>query len=243
MCASTWARGVPDVSQCVTRGRLSDLMRHGRSRVCVLVAPSGYGKSVAAAQFALQCQFSIWIDASDGMILNGRGVAQETLRALRLTSPDSGPQQSDGLETVQLADLLDAIESTAAELPEASICVVVDDISSGCIGDAVLTARRMGASLRGRARFVFTAREIGGAGDEIVRNCTVLSADDLRLTETEAAELFDSPPPEGSSAGGASALRAECNGHVALFSVLARNLGIEVDGRLPTRAFSCGLST
>ncbi|MEI7813440.1 MAG: BTAD domain-containing putative transcriptional regulator [Coriobacteriia bacterium] len=198
----------------------------------MLIAPSGYGKSVAAAQFALHHRFSIWIDASDGSIPDGRTVAQETLRGLRLALPDCNPPHLDGLETIHLADLLDAIESTAAELPEESVCVVVDDVSSECIGDVVLTARRMGASLRKRARFVFTARDVVGARDEIVRNCAVLGADDLMLTEREAAEFFESPSQSHEVAliERAEVLRAECRGHVALFSVLCRNPGIGVDG-------------
>jgi ATP/maltotriose-dependent transcriptional regulator MalT len=229
MCASFWARGVPDVSQCMDRDRLSGAMRHGGSRVCVIVAPSGYGKSVAAAQFALRSRFSVWIDASDGSIRDGRGVAQETLKALRRALPGSGSPPLEGLETAQLADLLDAIESAAAKLPEDSLCIVVDDVPSDCIGDAVITVRRMGSSLRKRARFVLTVREIVGATDEIVRNCTVLGADDLKLTEPEAAEMFDPPSPRGFAPEKASLLRAECNGHIALFSVLSRNPGLEVD--------------
>ncbi len=238
MCALSWARGVPDVSQCLNRDRLSGQIRQGGSRVCVLVAPSGYGKSVAAAQLALGHQFSVWIDASDGSIRDGRGVAYETLRALHLASSSDYQSLPGGLETIQLADMLDVIESAAAALPEESICIVVDDVPSEYIGDCVLTARRMGASLRRRARFVFTARDIAGASDEIVRNCTVLGADELRLTELEAAALFAKPSAECSRSEDSAALRLECNGHVALFSVLSRNPGLEVDGRVGSAANS-----
>jgi DNA-binding SARP family transcriptional activator len=238
MCASSWARGVPDVSQCMDRGRLSGQMRQGGSRVCVLVAPSGYGKSVAAAQFALGYQFSVWIDASDGSIRDGWGVAHETLQALWLASSGNRSSRLAGLETIQLADILDAIESAAAALPEESICIVVDDVPNGHIGDCVLIARRMGASLRRRARFVFTARDIAGASDEIVRNCIVLGADELRLTEPEAVALLGVPSLEHACSEDAAALRLECNGHVALFSVLSRNPGIEVDGRTGSPANS-----
>ncbi len=57
----------------------------------------------------------------------------------------------------------------------------------------------------------------------------MLGADELRLTEPEAAELLDPSRREGSALDRALALRSECNGHVALFSVLSRNPGMSGD--------------
>ena len=229
MCASSWARGVPDVSKCLARDRLAGVLHRGESGVCALVAPSGYGKSVAAAQFALQSQYSLWIDASSLSVHDGRGVAQETLRALQMMLSKGRPHAAIGLETMQMADLLDAIELTTATLPDESVCVVLDNVSSDCIGAAVAAARQMGSSMRRRARFVLTTRRIDGDDDAVVRNCTILGVNELRLTEQEAAELLSMHGSDRDTSGAASALRAECGGHVAIFSVLARNPGIEMD--------------
>ena len=223
MCASAWTRGAPDVSRCLRRDRLLKTMLQGESHVCVLIAPSGHGKTVAAAQLALEHECSLWIDAPNCAVNDGRALAQATLRALLLTYSDSVGDQMAVSDAVQLVDLLDAIESTLLGLGDRSICIVVDDISSENLGDAVLAAYRISASLRSHVTFVITARELGEATEALVRHSVIVGPDELMLTEAEAVELSraDSIADSVSSAE-ALGLRAECRGHVALFTVLSR---------------------
>ncbi|MCE5191188.1 MAG: hypothetical protein LLG08_05445 [Actinomycetia bacterium] len=218
------ALSVPDFGEVVVRRSLLDTFRHAHPSFAVLVAPSGYGKSILAAQIAGQPRFSrrIWVDASHlDLDADAAALLAEQLAADQ-DSPHFSPVGVACGPVKQRQDSQTLIGAFTAEFGGSATCLVIDganscsDISAlGRISSVLLTAAGPDSCL------VVTAREVATAGFASVLDAPfVLDSSVLRLQESEVAGFRELLPLKSVPSDLVELLRF-CNGHAALFCVLA----------------------
>lgn len=234
MCAVLRAAGVPEVTACLPRDRLRRRIGYAETRTCFLIAPSGYGKTVVAAQFAAGFPSVLWLDAPRSGARAGRDLVYATLVFLQREGFTPGATSVHPSESMDLADVFHAIETLMERLSLDDLCVVVDDLGDCEAASVMAVLKDLRVALRRRVWFVATARGLGSIQSALVRDAVILDGDDLRLTESEAVSLASSHSTPCGSQLDVPAVRKLCGGHVALFTVLLGNLESQIaeDGDL-----------
>ena len=238
---------VPDFGAVVPRPRLVGLLDSSPVGLSLLVAPSGYGKSVLAAQYAsLQDRAaSCWVDFARCQV-DGLACLR---RILNVVTPD-GPAGNDATTPgpVSLRDEpADLIEAVARALFLRGIAggasLVLDDLPAmGSEGFTMVVdlAERLAAL---DVRTIITARSAPEGVLPRLHNVRILDFQDLRLSLTEASDLARQVTGRDLGAEEAISMLAACGGHPAVYSVLVRQATSNADEYAPTRAPSLDLQS
>jgi DNA-binding SARP family transcriptional activator len=178
------------------------------SRVVVLSAPSGWGKTVAAAHFVDSVESAvIWLDARGASGEIGRVV--DAISCHVVSGSPEGAGENDGSS---------AAESTG-EVRRGAI-VVIDDVGS-CESDFLDSLRRYSQRhSECDCRFILTTRDRAGTSAALETHAVVLTEDDLRLSRPEAQAI-----QERLGAGcevHVESLLDACCGHAGMFGSLVR---------------------
>ena len=216
--ASTW--GFPDTGAAFIRAGLLGALANRPQVVKVLAAPSGFGKTIVAAQFGRYGGFgqAIWVDAG-----GGAGAKDGLLKAVAVAFRDWSANESSSSRVAAQADLSDimaALESFRGG--GARLCVVVDDVaelsSSTACSDLITLERALRAV---RACLVITTRESHAI--EGLENVQYLDEEDLRLTKEEAIEIAAQPGSWSETPVEVESVWTASGGHAAFFVVLLRH--------------------
>ena len=195
--------------------------------ICLLVAPSGFGKSVLASQIARSHSRWVWVDCSR--------TEPEPAKVARLVAAALGPER--GPERPNSALLPSESESDAAAclLEELSssdhqgLCLVLDDADAGesreplrlvfdCLREATLSGLRL----------VVTSRSMPG-DSAILAQAMLLSSRDLRMDAADAQQLFQAVGASWPDDSTAKQAMVVSGGQPAVLRILARQ---SVLGRL-----------
>ncbi len=202
----------PATSGTLERVRLLEALASPLSRIGLLLAPSGYGKTVVASQYAAGFDRVQWLNCSGGppdITL----VVAAALKLLGTPVPAGEPLAPDDLTRVLLAESDRAPQATSGLL-------VIDDagISSETSGELWFVCRVLAQS---GVSVLVTARSALTELPELLHDVCIMGTEELRLTGEEAVEL-------ASCAHGLEAQEAlvelmwqETQGHIALFSVMS----------------------
>jgi DNA-binding SARP family transcriptional activator/ATP/maltotriose-dependent transcriptional regulator MalT len=186
-------------------------------------APGGYGKTILAAQLAASGRFQVtlWADAN-GQRLSRKQLLQTLLGSLGALT-DGRVEQNVLLPEVTVASLEKELQDALGQYWGKSVCLVVDDLGPGVESSGMfelhdLLDRAVGAE----SCVVVTSRSASHVLDNRA-DAWLLEADDLRLSEDEAASIAESCG-DGERAGEHAHLLRTCSGHAALFAVLVRHV-------------------
>jgi DNA-binding SARP family transcriptional activator len=185
----------------------------------VISAPSGYGKTVLAAQIASSDCYrrSYWVDASPA-----GGALRDSVRRLaeRVADPRGLPWVEDSEAAFEIAS------ASLAALPDGEpVVVVFDDADWARDVDALLAVSEVvGEAPPGSVAVITTRQEVDGA----IRHgrAWLLDATDLLLSDHELADLWrhtlGCDPDQQMVCG----LAHDSSGHAALASLLVRRRSI-----------------
>lgn len=204
--------GVPDFGLAVRRKRVDRVLSHCTRDVRLMSAPSGWGKTIAAAHYAESSACSVlWIDAF-GADFDSDELADAIVIGMS-TGFRGGASGSGRIPSVDSDSLVVLLAGS-----DASTLVVVDDVVLTEDGLAHLSNLQRRISVAG-AQFVVTSRtpfeRLGS-----VPGVTAVGVGDLRLTSDEALELralFGSTAPDAD----ARTALDRCDGHIALYSLMS----------------------
>lgn len=210
---SPWQRrrGVPDPGDAIDRPRLHALFDAAGDRPIVLTAPSGYGKTVAAAH---------WAQSFGGRVswtsLQGRPIALDRLVNSVLRIPGVAVSGDMGI--------LDALDFATEALQGLSLedrLVVLDDVAgdeSGHLGSLLTFAQ----GLRGMGvQFLITTRALDASHPQLREAC-VIGRSQLAMTYDEVVRFIERPSSQCGMPPQVDLLYESSRGHPALLSVLAR---------------------
>jgi len=209
----------------VQRARLVEPILACRPPLVVIGAPSGYGKTVLAAQVAASrpTEEVVWIDCGGGGSLD-----DDLTRLTDLLSSSQTPDQS-------LGSVSDNCSRTLSEIPDGpSLLLVFDD--AGWAADAASLAL-LGSTLveapLGTVTIV-TARAVGNLS-AMAMQVWLLGVDELRLSDSETEEawhrLTGVLPDERAMLN----LVQSSGRHFALLSLLGRNASLMGATTVPER--------
>jgi DNA-binding SARP family transcriptional activator/ATP/maltotriose-dependent transcriptional regulator MalT len=201
------------------RSRLLVLADSGASLV-LLCAPGGYGKTVLAAQIAAYPRFeeSFWISVPE------RGLGSGSIASL-LSLANS---QHDAADVSLL--MPDAMQGSTDELiaalnercSNASVCIVVDGLSSEDATGCTLELRRVFEALGPGSLLVVTSREDCQALAAGFPEMWTVGSQELAFTRLEIRELLGGIS-EDVAGGEVERLEEATAGHPALVAVLGRH--------------------
>jgi DNA-binding SARP family transcriptional activator len=200
---------MPDYGSAVRRSRLTAFAQRSRCGLILAAAPSGYGKSILAAQLAGDARFSApaWI-ACSGWADGDATVISLLTEWLDATNRDGGY-------------LLGVSSASMSESPRAEPkCVVLDDVG-WVLGQPAV---RLLESIRAdnpRSLVVVTSRREQPLFAS-VSGCVVFGSGQLAFGADEVEALLDAYGV--SDAGCPSELTSVCGGHPAVSAVLAQHL-------------------
>lgn len=230
--------GVPDFGRTVVRERLNSVLQAGGARFRVITAPSGWGKSIAAAGYAASVDTAVlWIEAC-GQCVEPRAIVGEILRMRGAgESARTGGGDSAGRSLHDLVDACLSAQSHEVRLP--GLLVVVDDFrpddSAGISGLSSIHAR---LSPSGVHILVTTRDETCLRGSEL-RGAVMLGQGALAMSYAECVSLADQfGELDGATV---SALREESAGNAALLTLMIRDR-IELSGSDQSRRRGPGAS-
>jgi DNA-binding SARP family transcriptional activator len=234
--------GIPDFGMVVPRPRLVNLLQSGPPGLAVVAAPSGYGKSVLAAQYALgQGRSSAW------WVDFGRCQVDEIAclrRILGVLAPEES-STSDGassrLVTIrdETADLIEAVAHALFLRGQAgSKSLVLDDLPAiSAAGSEILVelAERLGQM---GVRTIATVRAVPDGILPRLHSAQIVDSQDLRLSLGEAVDIARQLSGRPLTTEDVAPVLEASGGHPAVYSVLIRhavsNAGEPALGRGPS---------
>jgi DNA-binding SARP family transcriptional activator len=225
---------IPDFGVVIARQRALSLARANRPSLVLVAAPAGYGKSVFAAQLASSGAFdeSLWIPGMDDDVQ-----AEHTLASVAMALAASGPQSlaPSASSTLSRGDAALSIAEGLRARSGVRLCLVLDGYDN--VRD-LTPLRDLAALMRGLAEagscLVVTCRHISPSSPPDPTSILLLDESDLRLTETEIAELQLLVGIDPASAEPASRLLERYRGHPAITALMLRHVDLAAD-RVPPK--------
>jgi len=219
-------------AQGIIRSRLLQPIVSARPSLVVLAAPSGFGKTVLAAQLAVSPEFpeAVWVDAA-----GERGSFRETLE--RLASQLRTRVAQDGAPTT-IEGLADSCATELADRPDGHcVLIVVDNAGWASNADDVdVLLQAVSEAPRGSV-LVLTTR----SGEATCRGGWVADAVDLGMTDAELRELSESLTGRSISDMDLCRLTEMSDRHPALASLLVSRWAM--DGADAPASGSRGVAT
>lgn len=224
-------QAVPDPGQCLSRPRIQALMCSSGDRPLLLIAPSGYGKTVAAIQYARGFPGKVlWRSFQGNPVAPGKVIS---LLAAKRRDP-----------SVDLLDSLDDLRNELRATESAPLLICLDDIAiEGAAAEGLLLIAN---GLRGLGvQFLVTAQSFP-CSCRGLNDAFVLGSDHLRLTLDESERML--VHHHGVGVDGLREMHSESGGHPAILSLMLRAADLGSSGpldvqqwiqRLVTLHFDC----
>lgn len=232
----TGGAGIPDFGNVLQRRRLLRLFEKRAPGLTVVVAPSGYGKSVLASQFARLQHFStvVWVSLGD------RGGSEEDILA-GLSTALIGAGEPPG-------DASSGVRSMPPDLARTNWMLLIQDHLGGFAGvpvvvvlDGADTVRSLGSlvnlsdlirsSTCGKSRVIITCRDVDCESAGAASRVWFIEDADLRFSESELKELVAEYLDEGDSMSVAD-LAELSSGQPALACLMVSHPESAVEGPL-----------
>lgn len=179
---------VPDFGETVRRERMIGLYERVRPRFVVIAAPSAYGKSVLASQFARVQRFrsALWVRLPSGCASTG-DMLSAAVAALAPRSTGDQDRFISLAATPGVADLADQLAAVLTQVIGEDGCLVLDNLEAACAG----AIPELMNTLEGRVglpSIVITVR-----ASSAIPNCPIwvwqVGPRDLLLEDAEAADV------------------------------------------------------
>ncbi len=219
MCAAAKRWGVPDSARTVARPTVDAAIRGATRPVVIVSAPSGYGKTVAAARYCHDSRHpTAWLS------MNGSAISQSRVLAalIRLLNPTAAAPESE-------ADALcEARRSAAvAAAGERQMLLVLDDVAgdSGALLVDALCGLHEVLSPFVRSVLATTRHSPDDLLDS--RRASVIDRAALVVTGAEASALAQNVGEGPLDVTEANKLVAAAGGHIALCRILLTTQGSE----------------
>lgn len=200
-------------SQLATRSlyreRLVERVRSSPSHAVLMLAPSGYGKSILAAQVASGFDRVVW--------LHCEGSAPDWARLCGMLGQEDEEDSAGADGPTCLARVADAITP--------DLCLVLDDVGLDTSGDSLddlwIASQVLGQA---GARLVATTREERTQSSALHR-FTLIGVEDLRFTKSEAVDLSGHLGVRLASTWSVDDIWDATNGHAAFLGILLQSAG------------------
>jgi DNA-binding SARP family transcriptional activator/ATP/maltotriose-dependent transcriptional regulator MalT len=228
------ARGVPDFGAVISRDRLTSLVGSAPPGLSLFIAPSGYGKSVLAAE----CARSSWVSRTLWVGLSRSAPLPDAM----LRCVVHALSQSEGARIAEAStqarslrdepeDLVEAVgRAVSREGDPRGVLLVLDDVCADMpqtVEALVTLGEHVGAM---GARLLVTTRSVPPVALSSLHDAQILDRDDLRLTRGEAADVASVQAGRRATVSDIETLYAMCSGHPAMFAVLLRHSTADSDG-------------
>lgn len=225
---------IPDFGDVLSRDRLESVFARSAPALTILCAPSGYGKSVLAAQLARARPFdyAFWVDlrdasgSEDGILAN---LAASVACAGAVAAESRVAVHSESAQ----ADSLLLLRERLAPLASRSVCVVLDGV--GALGD-IEAMMRIAGLVRGwtsnNSRVVVTCRSIDDGPIADPHAVWVIEDAELRFTRSELERLVGLYEPQVASPADVDELLDRSGGQPALACLMIRHPESSVEGPL-----------
>lgn len=213
MCAQ-WLGNPPDVSGTVRRNTLLKGLVAGIPEIILVSAPSGYGKTVFAAQLAREYERVLWI------YCQGDPPNLDAAARVISTALTSDASTSDATHRVSLGSF--AVDVAGASSSTSGL-VVLDDanLESGAVDPGQLWL--FGQVLaQANLRLLITTRVAPPEVSDRLRGAVCFGAEDLRLSLEESSDLADSILGLDLDRETVCELLEATGGHAALFATLSQ---------------------
>lgn|GEM_PF-3178265 len=225
---------IPDFGDVLSRGRLESVFARSAPALTILCAPSGYGKSVLAAQLARARPFdyAFWVDLRDAS-----GSEDGILASLAASVACAGAVAAESRVAVHSesaqADSLLLLRERLAPLSSYSVCVVLDGV--GALGD-IEAMMRIAGLVRGwtsnNSRVVVTCRSIDEGPIADPNTVWVIEDAELRFTRSELERLVGLYEPQVDGRADVDDLLDRSGGQPALACLMIRHPESGVEGPL-----------
>ncbi|MGZ9190284.1 MAG: AAA family ATPase, partial [Nitrospira sp.] len=219
-------RGIPDFGAVARRPRLAALIGTHAPGLVLIVAASGYGKSVLAAQYmeSRAPRNGFWLDSSR-TIREPDSVLRVLLAELDpLRDPEGQTEPCVRSLRNDSEDLVVSIARIVSRLDYPHEAVIVLDDFPDVDSDTVQHLATLGRKLKGLgARLVVTTRALADAGVHSLYDAQVIDGEDLRFTLSEAAQVASAITNCDVAENEVASLHEACAGHPATFTVLLRH--------------------
>lgn len=215
-------RFIQRLAEGVQRPRLIEPVLVARPRLVVFSAPSGYGKTVLAAQIATSGTFAdvAWIGST-----GESGSVRDALAGLADHLTGSSLQSADQ----SLPELCHICAEELSALPDGHpLLVVMDDVSWAADHESLVVVERALSEAPVGSTAVVTTRAGTAGGFERERTWSV-STEQLMLTDAEIAQAWQRLARRALGQGMTSEVAAASGRHAALVSLMARQAAF-VDG-------------
>ncbi|HEY3317402.1 MAG TPA: BTAD domain-containing putative transcriptional regulator [Coriobacteriia bacterium] len=192
------------------------------------MAPSGYGKTVLAAQLARTERFQtvVWIDGR-GQELRGQQLLEFVVA--ELDSPVTDVGQSDLLLPRKSADDVEnSLYKILDRIWGRNTCLVIDNLAELNDWSALSRIRQILSRAASADHCLIVTSWKMGEVPQGVGTGWLLEADDLRLSQEEGDELARRLYGSDLEPTTVRGLLSSCSGHAALFAVLARHHRLRV---------------
>ncbi len=236
--------GIPDFGAVASRHRLASLVDSHATGLTLLVAPSGYGKSVLAAQYMMSklSGQGLWLDCSRA----AQGLDSVLHELLVALSPagDRRERWAPGVRALRddSEDLILSVATAVSRLDDPRATVVVLDDLADVGAESIQQLATLGRRLRGLgARLIVTTRSVGAGAAVWLHDAQVVDAEDLKLTQQEAAGVASAVLGEDVAERAVASLLHTCMGHPATFVVLLRHAALGPEGWTPKETPSLDL--
>ena len=232
-CARSW--GVPGSGSTVARERVLQLLREPHVIGALLVAPSGYGKTVVAAQY---------VDAVDRpvlwMTMRGRPAEPETLLEAAASALSCLDRAASAQPVARLgaADAADFCRLRMATLGPEGMLLVLDDCAAPRTGSLVERVVGLYDALSPFvADCVVTCRSLSDEDLRASRGFVIIDRNELAFSREEALRLANRVGPKSPSEAEVLRVLGLSKGHPALLRMMLEH----VDLLSPSRPANPGL--
>lgn len=225
---------IPDFGNVLERSSLVRLFKRRAPALTIIVAPSGYGKSVLAAQFARSRGFAacFWVNLGD------RGGSEEDILAALVSALDPGTERQGPTAAVGpiesarsgwMLSLMGELDSMVGQ----PLCIVLDGAD---VLEDLESVRDLSQTLRERTSggtcLVVTCRSLEDSVPVSPATEWVIEDLDLRFTRDEVVRLMDDWLGEPGPDGVVDALLDRSGGQPALVCLMISHPEIDIDGPL-----------
>jgi len=216
VCAQ-FISGPPIIPGALGRSDLVDRLSRSHSSANLIVAPSGYGKTVLAAQYAQSVDRVCWVNCL-GEQPDMRLVMMGTLA---LFDVDAGSALDADDASSHFVEFAAAI--SRAPRDELKRCVVVDDAAL-CADSSVLEDLWLVAQVLSQVEcvLVVTSRAVRDDASTVLHRYGWTDQDDLRLTREEAHDLAQGAMRWTVNPADVDAVWEQTQGHAAFFAIMVQ---------------------
>lgn len=218
-------RSAPRFDKAVRRSSVDQAVRTGVADLFLLVAPSGYGKSVAAAQIAREDYHDacVWVDCSLLDPVEPHALLHETLLAFGVAYSAHGGSANPLMPECSAREDNGAIEHALKAYRGSRLCVVLDSLPEALPLHSVLSVTSsLHCDSECTVTVIGTTRGYDTLDSSLAR-LSVLGIEFLRMSPEESRRLLESIAGESLDEATIQGIIEVSDGQAALICLLGRH--------------------